>query len=841
MSNPENCPNCDNIYGNEPRKIPCGHIVCHKCCLDLFNKENNTLSCPVCYETHAFKSKNTFKKSLQQIAHSGFGKKTTTRELSFASTMPVEKASGAEKSANKEVKKAVANLPTAPPGAPPETSPISAPPHPPLSEPFVITKAPSPMPLMPTKPTVMDGVPKITKQQQQQSTSNNTVLPSLLNTIVTPPPPPSSSSSSSVSDAVIARCHSCGNKCQVIVCEHCDHFVCLKCAEEHRTTTKIDTQELINKWHECKNKYNILLQKLNLYNRDRIQIESDLAAIGVAVEQRSRDAIQNVFDQRDSLISHINEYIEKEQAINSIKHNDLANEFRQMQNHLESAQNGEDIGSRTRDDFLRDIHELQNRMNKRHNLIETHILQIPTISRYERVPIQKLLGELHFNSHMMNGIPNRNIPSLLNNQSLPKQNGLLDYPSKPSITIIPKTLTRISSPPPPPPPPIASSTSSNNHVTTTTTANDITNIKPLMSGAYQNGTIDVFDEFRRMAAQIHQQFNAPYSKVINAASSIPLSTSDGIQNIDGIDKNSKRSLPKTKYQTPSTGSFTMQWKIEHTAVPNFLCMTPYPTPKIFILDKYGKVSVCSIPPKPTKPFESYSLFTNGTDELIESAAVSPRFLIIYARKKQDTMTGTMYFFNHECKSVLQNGIHQSIPVHHILCDQNANRLYCLDRMRCTIYYHTLPNNSNEIETCMKTRRDFTQFNTSYQASKMVQNDDILGFYERNDCTVHLYDKKTTEKFDDFKCEHFMDKFESWGIIAIRKDNNSLIFKVDERDDHDTANRQHIVYEVNRSTKQIISQIQLNSVFGMIIGPNNEVILGIRQTKDSGVIQSYIKK
>ncbi|CAF4369413.1 unnamed protein product, partial [Rotaria magnacalcarata] len=22
MSNSENCPNCDNIYGNEPRKIP---------------------------------------------------------------------------------------------------------------------------------------------------------------------------------------------------------------------------------------------------------------------------------------------------------------------------------------------------------------------------------------------------------------------------------------------------------------------------------------------------------------------------------------------------------------------------------------------------------------------------------------------------------------------------------------------------------------------------------------------------------------------------------------------------------------------------------------------------
>jgi hypothetical protein len=49
---------------------------------------------------------------------------------------------------------------------------------------------------------------------------------------------------------------------------------------------------------------------------------------------------------------------------------------------------------------------------------------------------------------------------------------------------------------------------------------------------------------------------------------------------------------------------------------------------------------------------------------------------------------------------------------------------------------------------------------------MLQNDDILGFYERNNCTVHLYDKQTADKIEEFKCEHFMDKFESWGIIGM---------------------------------------------------------------------------
>ena len=90
------------------------------------------------------------------------------------------------------------------------------------------------------------------------------------------------------------------------------------------------------------------------YNRDKTQIESDLAAIRVAVEQRTRDAITSVTDQRDSLIARIDEHIHDEQTTNryvtakitfvadhallsSIKHNELANEFRQIQSRLESA------------------------------------------------------------------------------------------------------------------------------------------------------------------------------------------------------------------------------------------------------------------------------------------------------------------------------------------------------------------------------------------------------------------------------------------------------------------------------------------------------------------------
>ena len=98
-------------------------------------------------------------------------------------------------------------------------------------------------------------------------------------------------------------------------------------------TTKVDIRGLTNKWQGCKTKYSSLMQKLsklvslthswftvlnNLdqYDRDRHQIASDLAAIRVAVEQRTRDAIEAIVSQRDSLLHRIDDHLEGEQRSN---------------------------------------------------------------------------------------------------------------------------------------------------------------------------------------------------------------------------------------------------------------------------------------------------------------------------------------------------------------------------------------------------------------------------------------------------------------------------------------------------------------------------------------------
>lgn len=56
--------------------------------------------------------------------------------------------------------------------------------------------------------------------------------------------------------------------------------------------------------------------KIDQYNRERSSVDSDLAAIRVAVETRAQTALQAIIEQRDRLTTRIDEHIKKEQTIN---------------------------------------------------------------------------------------------------------------------------------------------------------------------------------------------------------------------------------------------------------------------------------------------------------------------------------------------------------------------------------------------------------------------------------------------------------------------------------------------------------------------------------------------
>lgn len=177
---------------------------------------------------------------------------------------------------------------------------------------------------------------------------------------------------------------------------------------------------------------------------------------------------------------------------------------------------------------------------------------------------------------MVNGSPNSSSSSLATHLHLPKQNGYSDSSST-KFTTHPSPRVPPGMPPPPPPPPANIITPPSNSVTAT---NDGSAVKPLMGESTSFNGVDAFDEFRRMAAHIHQQFNAPYSKVINTASTPPpplapsapsASSSGAAPATDGPltngthERNAKTLLTAAPTKTLPTSTFTKAWKVEHTA------------------------------------------------------------------------------------------------------------------------------------------------------------------------------------------------------------------------------------------------------------------------------------
>jgi hypothetical protein len=157
---------------------------------------------------------------------------------------------------------------------------------------------------------------------------------------------------------------------------------------------------------------------------------------------------------------------------------------------------------------------------------------------------------------MTNGTTKTSKFPLLNDRQSPKQNGFPEYPLT-SSTTTPNASPKL-------PPGMNIITPPNSFVPST---NGSSGVKPLMADTNLYDTLDAFDEFRRMAAQIHQQFNAPYSKVINAASAASgtMPVSDGTQVNGGSEKNTRPLLSTVQNKSFPMGTFIKSWKIEHSA------------------------------------------------------------------------------------------------------------------------------------------------------------------------------------------------------------------------------------------------------------------------------------
>ena len=52
--------------------------------------------------------------------------------------------------------------------------------------------------------------------------------------------------------SLIAKCQSCNIRGELIVCNHCENVICVKCAEEHQSVISSDVKR---EWDICKTKF----------------------------------------------------------------------------------------------------------------------------------------------------------------------------------------------------------------------------------------------------------------------------------------------------------------------------------------------------------------------------------------------------------------------------------------------------------------------------------------------------------------------------------------------------------------------------------------------------------
>ncbi|CAF4647332.1 unnamed protein product [Rotaria sp. Silwood2] len=147
-----------------------------------------------------------------------------------------------------------------------------------------------------------------------------------------------------------------------------------------------------------------------------------------------------------------------------------------------------------------------------------------------------------------------------------------------------------------------------------------------------------------------------------------------------------------------------------------------------------------------------------------------------------------------------------------------------------IYYNQLPMNVQQIQTYIEHREEFMKFNRSFEPIRIAQNQTSIAIVERNSQRAHIFDKQTKKQIDEV--ENILRTkgiFRLWNILL--RDDNSMVLKLDE--DLPPNSRppsiNHLVLELDPQGIPI-SKIERTSVYGLAIGPNQEILLGcIRRT------------
>jgi membrane-anchored protein YejM (alkaline phosphatase superfamily) len=125
--------------------------------------------------------------------------------------------------------------------------------------------------------------------------------------------------------SIIAKCALCSIKTELFVCSHCDEVICQECVDKHQLKLNETLQE---HWNLCRTKYDNLCRlsgfrkkkqnsfknlnylSLDIYDKDMINVESEIDRIRLIIEQRYMNLIQLIDNEKNNLLNKIEEHVQ---------------------------------------------------------------------------------------------------------------------------------------------------------------------------------------------------------------------------------------------------------------------------------------------------------------------------------------------------------------------------------------------------------------------------------------------------------------------------------------------------------------------------------------------------
>ncbi|CAF3381080.1 unnamed protein product [Rotaria sp. Silwood1] len=276
------------------------------------------------------------------------------------------------------------------------------------------------------------------------------------------------------------------------------------------------------------------------------------------------------------------------------------------------------------------------------------------------------------------------------------------------------------------------------------------------------------------------------------------------------------------------------WTVVIKALPAHLCV--YPLGKstlIFSCSTNGIISILTYISPVTydspRYIRSISLFPEQTHIVVQSFTVFNRFMLLHVHQKHDN--GSLFFFTHD--GILEHGpIQLSNPIHQYLADEN--RLWAIDSMTQTIFFHAQPLFTHEISSILSKRDSFISFDneSNFIPFRLALNHQLLAILCKDLQQVYIYNKISRERI--FTSHFSAGTNMNIGGIALFPRDSSLLLKFDWSFDG-TVKRSLFIHFNTKN--QSVGRIEGKYCLGVVIGPNKEILIGFNLR--TGVIRCYM--